>query len=91
LVDFPLGVSPGDVLSPSEFLLGLWTLLPLRLFLRSPTFLAQEHQETGLLLAEVLHALLGQLHVSQRMPEGQSSDDEGRNTDCEKGAGTKEK
>src|SRR3712207_6312815 len=57
------------------------------------TFLAQEeeHWEPGLLLAQVLHALLGQLHAGARMPEACGSDDEGGHRDREKGAGTKEK
>ena len=74
--------------------MGLRTLVPLLLlFLRSLTFLAQEEEEEepGLLHAQVLHALLGQLHVGARKPEACGSDDEGGYRDREKGAATKEK
>ena len=48
----------------------------LRLFVGSLAFFAKEHQQTGLLLAEVLHALLGPLHLPPRVLVGEGGDGE---------------
>jgi hypothetical protein len=81
---------PARPLCPS---LGFQALLSFvgQLFLQALAFFTQGHHKTGLLLAKMLHASLGQLDVPPRILQGESGDDEGCSTECEERADANEK
>ncbi|HET7480182.1 MAG TPA: hypothetical protein VFJ72_11770 [Rubrobacteraceae bacterium] len=60
-----------------------------RLFPRDMTFFSQQRKESVLSFAQVLQALLGQIHIPARGPKGESGDykscgaDHGKRTDTE--------
>jgi hypothetical protein len=81
-----LPVQSPDVLLKLQALLSL----PLRLFFQGSMFFAQELQDAGLLLAKVLHTLLGNLHVPPRILQGESGCGEGRGAERDKRAGADE-